>query len=61
MAPQDLNDKITCTDNVHKCTQILYDICQRLACKKTNTAYYARSFEISGTLAYNNLPDHIKQ
>ncbi len=23
--------------------------------------YYARSFEVSGTLAYNNLSDHIKQ
>ncbi len=29
--------------------------------KKTNTAYYARSFEVSGTLAYNNIPDHVKQ
>ncbi len=57
IAPQYLNDKITCNDNVHKyCTRSAKD----LHVKKTNTAYYA-SFEVSGTLAYNNLPDHIKQ
>ncbi len=58
MAPQYLNDKITCNDNVHK-------YCMRSAkdfhVKKPNTAYYAMSFEASGTLAYNNLPHHIKQ
>ncbi len=29
--------------------------------EQPNTAYYARSFEVGGTLAYNKLPDHIKQ
>ncbi len=44
--------------NLHKyCTKSAKD----LHVKKTNTAYYARSFEVSATLAYNNLPDHIKQ
>ncbi len=41
MAPQYLNDKITCNDNVHKyCTRSAKD----LHVKKPNTAYYARSF-----------------
>ncbi len=58
MAPQYLNDKITCNDNVHKyCRRSAKD----LHVKKTNTAYYARSFDVGGTLAYNNVPDHIKQ
>ncbi len=58
MAPQYPNDKITCNDTVHKyCTRSAKD----LHVKKPNTAYYAWSFEVSGTLAYNNLPDHIKQ
>ncbi len=44
--------------NLHKyCTKSAKD----LHVKKTNTAYYARSFEVSETLAYNNLHDHIKQ
>ncbi len=48
MAPQYLNDKITCNDDVHKyCTR--------------SKDLHVISFEISGTLAYNNLPDHIKQ
>ncbi len=58
MAPQYLNDKINCNDNVHKyCTRSAID----LHVKKHNTAYYARSFEVSGALAYNNLHDHIQQ
>ncbi len=58
MESQYLNDKITCNDNAHTyCTRSAKD----LPVKKTNTAYYTRSFEVSGTLAYNNLPDHIKQ
>ncbi len=58
MAPQYLNDKITFNDNVHKyCMRSAKD----LHVKKTNTAYYTRSFEVSGTLAYKNLPIHIKQ
>ncbi len=58
MAPQYLNDKITCNDNIHKyCTRSAKDF----HVKNPNIAYYARSFEVSGTLAYNNLPDHIKQ
>ncbi len=45
MGPQYLNDKITCNDNVHKyCTRFAKD----LHVKKPNTAYYARSFEVSG-------------
>ncbi len=61
MAPQYLNDKITCNDNVHKyCTRSAKDLHVKKT-KKTNTAYYARSFEVSGTLSYNHLLDHIKQ
>ncbi len=57
MAPQYRNDKITCNDKIHKyCTISAKD----LHVKKPNTAYYARSFEVNGTLAYNNIPDHIK-
>ncbi len=58
MVPQYLHDKITCNDNVHTyCTRSGKD----LHVTKPNTAYYARRFEVSGTLAYNNLPNHIKQ
>ncbi len=58
MTPQYLNDKITCNGNIYKyCTRSAKD----LHVKKYNTAYYARRFEVSGTLAYNNLPNHIKQ
>ncbi len=57
MAPQYLNDKITCNDNIYKyCSRSAKD----LHVKKHNTAYYARS-KVEQTLAYNNLPDHIKQ
>ncbi len=58
MSPQYLNDKLTCNDNIHKYCMISD---KDLKVKKHNKAYYARSFEVSGTLAYNNLPDHIKQ
>ncbi len=58
MVPQYLNDKITCNDNIHKyCTRSVND----LHVNKPNTAYYASNFEVSGTLSYNILPNHIKQ
>ncbi len=59
MAPQYLNDKITFNGNIHK--YFMRSSPKDLHVKKHNTAYYAKSFEVSGTLAYNNLPDHIKQ
>ncbi len=45
-------------NNIH---QYCMRSAKNLHLKKPNTAYCARSFEVSGTLAYNNLPYHIKQ
>ncbi len=57
MAPQYLNDKITCTDNIHKYCMLS---AKDLHVKKQH-CILRRSFDVSGTLAYNNLPHHIKQ
>ncbi len=58
IVPQYLTDKITCNDNGHTYST---RSAKNMHVNKPNTAYYARSFEVSGTLAYNNLADHIKQ
>ncbi len=51
IASQYLNDKITCNDNVHKYyTRSAKD----LNVKNLTLQYYARSFEVSGTMTYNN-------